>query len=231
MTAVELALPLTAGPDLPPELAPNEDTGGNPFGAYIRHGRRSVSWRFHHHDGHELYRNAAAWAWFTVAELRPFTGEPLSVQSERRMLDHGPLEPFTDAAQRRIDEAVLPAVARYGFDRWWRDLHAGTVDARSYATARDDAHRAAAWHDDLIELRATYATGLVDIRPLPAGMATTTAERDARRRSIIEHGTTRVTVTEVMAELRLDGDLIGWLTTAGDPIPLDDKLSTYWTRR
>lgn len=160
----------------------------------------------------------------------PLRRGALWISAERRPANDGPRDSFTDAARDRIHTQVVPAVARYGFDRWWNEVHRATIAARSVANEADDAARAARWTAARIEVRDLYAAGDLEVHPLPSALVTTTHEREARRKAVLEHGTTRATMKPVMAELRFAGETFGWLTDDGDPIPLDDDLRGYWSR-
>jgi hypothetical protein len=199
----------TVGLDLAEPLASADMT------ACLERGRRTVT--FHLGGAGTLYRNPYRQAWIRVAENKPWSGEVDWVTTERRPPGDSYLnESFTERAREALRDVLVPAINRYGFDRLWTDLFSVVSRYRDSGIA-DELDRRAAWwrqRDALAQMVEDGATTYVPVKQEPYGREKTVAVVDAHRRSW----------AAVIAEVRLQGDLVGWLTKDGEIVPPDDLL-------
>lgn len=185
-------------------------------GAYTQYGRRCVAFTLKQPG--TLFRNQYAIAWITVVEDRPWSGEPLRIQTDRRPGSMDAMrQPFTEAGRKALEGLLLPHIARYGFGRWWTELHADAgIDARNDAEKRlADLKAVSRFLTDLVELGDMYANGVLDIAPYPPRSVDCPQPRADR---IGYDGRwERVTVA---AELSFGGELVGWLTDDAKLVPV-----------
>jgi hypothetical protein len=192
-------------------------------GAWVNSGRRQIVWTIL--TPGTFARNGFAMAWVTVTEELPFRGEPLTVTAERRVDGDGPRGWFTEAGMKALRATVLPAVARYGFDRLWTELNRNRHGADVDRTIRE-AEAKLVWYRDRKALVEMHEAGLVtfDRQGFHEGLATTVAERDTPgiQRTVEYEG--RLGWTHVMARAVVDGEQVGWMDTGGGLIPMGDVL-------
>lgn len=182
-------------------------------GANIDGRRRYIGWLFL--DERTIARNTCTWAHVTVEEMEPMRGEPLRLLASRRTPGDTHRGPFTDAGRERLRSALLPPIARYGFDRLWSELrHRAAV--KGPAVSRAPAMRARAhadWLDRQADLAEMYELGIVDLR---AARAMT--KRPPVLRGPMHDGWTDETA---IAAAMVDGQQVGWLTSRNVLVPLD----------
>lgn len=190
--------------------APFDDLGR--VGANVDGRRRTIGWLFL--NDMTIARNACTWAHVTVEEMEPMRGEPLRLLAHRRTPGETHRGSFTDAGRERLRAAILPPIARYGFDRLWCELrHRAAV--RGSAVSRAPAERARAhadWLDRQADLAEMYELGVVDLRPTGA-----MAERRPVLRGPMDDGWTDETP---IARAMVDGTQVGWLTSRNVLVPV-----------
>ena len=196
-------------------------------GAWTEYGRRKVSWSIIAPG--VFARNNFAMAWIEVVEDVPFRGEPLSVRAQRRIDEHSPRESFADTARTRLVEAIVPAVARYGFDRLWTEVHRGRHRPSGSGRAVARAEAVLAWHRNQVTLVEMHADGLVtfDRVGFHEGTAWTTTQRDSPglQRAVDHDG--RVGWQAVIARAVANGEHVGWLDGHTRLIPLGHELAEH----
>jgi hypothetical protein len=213
-----MPLPLITDIARPLTLPAPFDTAA-PYAA-LEYGHRCVSLTLHQPG--TIARNQYAIAWITVRELQPWRGEPLQVLTERRRTMDAQRESFTTAGRQAVAAMLLPAIARYGFDRWWTDNHRRKIeDHDRCADQAGAARRAAAWWDQRAMITRGYAERYLDTRPIPAYELA--GRRELTQRIVAADG--RLIREPVIARIVMasDGEPVGWMTKAGDLIP-DDRI-------
>lgn len=188
------------------------------WAASIEHGRRMVYTR-QPLAGGELARNQFVTAWFEITEWNPWKGEPLHLTATRRTGESYARQGFTDTGRERLARIVLPAVTRYGFDRWWNELHRNL--RVSIADCDREAGRianVAEWWRLRADLASMHAAGDIELRGV---------EHDWR----YPHPTTLLADTygrcervDIAAEAWCRGERVGWLTSRGELVPPADLL-------
>lgn len=188
-------------------------------GPYFEYGKRTVCWSLKAPG--VLHRNQFSMAWFDITERQPFKGEPLWLTATRRPPDANHARvPFTDPARDALSRTLLPVVARYGFDRWWTELHQAKTTAMADSNERGRAHalQVVAWYDVQAELVAMHAEGLLELRPL----TTEQASRGHGNGYTVDIPQSRGTTTcsqRAGGSLWLNGEQVGWLGTDGTLLP------------
>lgn len=204
---------LTAPPlTLPAPLA------GEPVGGYVQHGYRYLSWG--PLPAGEYARNRWAMAWVEVREDRPWKGEPLWLTAYRRPPGHSLTRvPFTDKGRAALHAEVVPAIARYGFDRLWAEARSTRSAVELAERNASDARVEAAWFDAKATVESMLADGMVEFRPVegPDGRPLTV-------RVVKAHSQQRRTWDFVAAEALVAGERVGWVTREGDVVPEDTML-------
>lgn len=177
--------------------------------AHTEYGRRKVSWALS--EPGELYRCRYKAAWVEISEGNPWRGEPLWLSAHRRTGQTCVRESFTDKARQSLHDALVPPVARYGFDRLWWELHRvqTTVDRSNEAHAL----RVVEWWRAQADLAEMHRAGEVTF---------VSAVRDRgvehRERVVPTHGHGSHW-EPIAAQAFVDGEPVGWVTTHGQLIP------------
>lgn len=187
------------------------------FGAWITYGKRKVAFSVIDQPG-VFARNQYQSMWVDIEEREPWRGEPLWVSPSRRPPGTSfAREPFTEPARKAMSDLLLPVVARYGFDRWWTELHQGSKRMAANEQALEDAVAIVDWWRRRNELAEMWSMGLLSARPIV---------RDTYRRGPMVtqlrtygRGTDSNLVAPV-AELWADGGQVGWLTEDSEVVPL-----------
>ncbi len=213
MTAV-----CTAAVRLPDYLA------SAPAGASVQHRRRYIYWTLT--EPGRIHRNDFHWAHLTVTERTPWSGEPLWLGAGRRSSASSAVrQSFTDMARAAMHAEIVPAVARYGFDRLWTELTRTPTTYRSPATARaeaDEAARTAEWWRLKAELVEMHQAGVVEFEAVPQD-ETRYGQRGHMVRVARAHQS-RFTTEYPAARALVDGVQVGWVLDTADLVPLDDVL-------
>lgn len=165
----------------------------------------------------ELHRNTYEMAWFEIIEAEPWRGESRHISCLRRRGTTYAREGFTPAAQKAIQATLLPIVHRYGFDRWWNELHRTRGDIAVCEQRASYAQRVAEWWRLRGDLVAMHAAGDLELRGHPEGHY-----GPATVLSTDQYG--RVERTEVVASAWCHGEQVGWLTRNAELVPLDALL-------
>ena len=180
-----------------------------------------------------IFRNQLTWAHVQVAEREAWRGEPLHLSAQRRQGSSYVRDSFTAAGRDAMEADLIPRIARYGFDRLWNEMQSASCRDGSSADrarrAQAEAERVARWHADTAVVIDLLGDGQLDVRGIPPRTAHTTTERDARRVAYVD-ASGRPAVGEHIADLYLDGELVGHLLPDGTPIPLDHDIQRYWNR-
>lgn len=212
--------------DATPGGAPAKDQVS--VGATTRYGKRLVSWTVAQPGS--LFGCRFEWACFEVVEREPWRGEPLYLYGAERRTAHGGSmrSSFTERARALASEALVRPLARYGFDRYWTELHqarAARDDGVTEKGYRDDAERIARWWAAKVTLQEMHADGLLTFRPVPRPEVGKRPEnRVAKAPGPGEGSWYGSTTATVMASAwALDGQ-VGWMTDRGELIPLEDVL-------
>lgn len=190
------------------------DTGE--LGAWTEYGKRKVSITLK--EPGSLHRNLFSMCWIDVTEQKPWRGEPLWVSGQRRPPDSDlARQSFTDAARKAIAAELLPVVQRYGFHRWWCELHREKGDraAQEGRSRAEESAKAQRWHTAHAELGELYADGVVD----PVALPPTPVGERARRLAYIEYDG-RWGYAEAVARLMLGEEQVGWMTSDGKLLPM-----------
>lgn len=160
----------------------------------------------------------------------PFRNEPLRLSVERRVEMERPREGFTDSARSALINTVLPAVARYGFDRLWMELHRDKARGSHVTRDVERAEAVLRWQRDRETLTQMDADGLVEFDRVGfhEGTAFTVEQRDSPglQRAVAYDGT--VCWQRVISRAVVDGDHVGWLDDHGRLIPLGTDLAEVW---
>lgn len=185
--------------------------------ASYTNGRRCITWTFHRDDNRKLLGNQAAWAHVTVREEEALRGDKLFAYAERRIDYNGQRDNFTERASKKLRGDIVTAVARYGFERMWTELHNRNADDRA-THARDMAEyarRAAAWWEAQADLVDLDALGLLVVDPIERNYnVRQPTQTIANRHS--PYGTDH---TPVIARLLHDGEHVGWVTDSYELVP------------
>lgn len=188
-------------------------------GPYFDYGKRTVCWSLR--TPGVLHRNQFSMAWFDITERVPFKGEPLWLSATRRPPDanHARVS-FTDSARAALARQLLPVVARYGFDRWWTELHQAKTAAMADGNnlGRTHAVKVVEWYDVQAELVAMHADGMLEMRPLTVEQATR-AHGNGYTVDIPQSRGTTTCSQRAGGSLWLNGEQVGWLGTDGTLLP------------
>lgn len=182
------------------------------------YGNRTIHWTLPTDLNRKVHGCVAVWAWITVVETSPLSGEVGRVSATRRLSDDGPREPFTDRAREAIAADVAPYVAAIGFDNMWNsvDRCAAEYRAGQAEQAAKQARTAAAWFDDAAELERMHRDGSLTVVPIHR----VHGERPLR----LQFPTLRFPYgTETMiviAELVHSGNRVGWMTDSYQLVPV-----------
>lgn len=181
---------------------------------------RQITWTLKLDEDRKVLGNKAAWAWFTVQEVREHANEADRAYGQRRITDHGERLGFTDAAAARIRTDLLSAVNRYGFDRLFRELHAKGDDDRTDTAFSNaaKARRAAEWWDQQAWL--IQINDLLVREPLPNGLN----DRAVMQQIASPDRPYGDGYATVISRLLLDGEHVGWVTTDHTLIPNESIL-------
>lgn len=156
-----------------------------------------------------LHRCRYQRAWIELVEREPWSGDPTLMAT--RHLRHTGHDWFTDAATRRIVEDLMPPVFRYGWARWWDELHRRRTPHLDPKEMADHASRIRRWWLLLDNLQRAYAAGHITLDPIRD-------VRDApRQRQLDVWG--NATREPVIAAAIQRGEPVGWLTERGDLVP------------
>lgn len=187
-------------------------------GAHTSYGKRVITLRLDQPGN--LHRNQYNMAWFDITEREPWRGEPLWVTTQRRTSTESWLrQPFTDAAARRIQADLLPAIQRIGFNTAWLALHRAKGHD-GCVPAAEEAERRAAWWRLKDTLHQMHADGDVDFRPVPPTPIGTRGETVA----VVTTHTTNYEWATPMASAWVAGEQVGWVTDKGDLVSLEGVL-------
>ncbi len=187
--------------------------------ASFEYGRRQVCWQLELPDPETktLHRCRYMALFVTVSERVAMKGEPLWLRVQRRETDLSPWKSLTEAASKAASAELLPAVARYGFGRLWDEVHR---QSRGYSMPDASTHVAeleaeAAWWRRRGEVQADYLAGMFDVVPVkPANGGSRLPGV-----SIPYHPHERPRWEHVVADLVLDGEVVGHLTDHAHVVP------------
>lgn len=165
-----------------------------------------------------IARNTYQFAWLQIVELEPWRGEPLELRHAQRRQHEGSYErsPFTSRARDLIRSQLVPAVARYGFDRWWSTLWQAGHSPEAGAATADEARRIVGWWERQSELVALHHAGDLVIVP--------TIDGDRIRSQPVPTGPRGRDYVHVMGRAMHRGAHVGWFTDRADIIPTRDLL-------
>ena len=189
---------------------------GKAASAGTDYGKRYVAWTLHRPEQMVLFRCTFSWAWITVTERQPWRGEPLWLSAQRRIEDPAGREPFTDRAREAMAREVLPVLARYGFDRYWLELHRAKGGADRSLDLADEAEAEASWWRARADLLRMHSAGMVDWSPCPEPPL---GERQFSVPSYNSHGAARRGHEYPAAQGTVNGEVVGWMTKTADLIP------------
>lgn len=194
-----------------------------PMAAHVEHGRRKVEWTLE--ASGELHRNRYVRAWVEVRETEPWRGDRLALSATRRPTDGSSWARvgFTPAACHRLHEVLVPAVARYGFNRLWAGLHGARARPDEARRGADAARAEAAWWDTKADLSEMHAAGAIELRPLGPEFG----PREFTQEVACQYGDRRKR-EPVAAEAHLNGGRVGWVTRRGELIPDQSILGRHW---
>lgn len=199
---------------------PEPFTGIEP-GAWTGYGKRKLTFqltepgRFARNDYDTLY--------VEVIEQRPFTGEPLYVTAQRTQARNGHhRQALTDAAHKALGAALLPPIARYGFSRAWLDAYARRMAKEASGAAWEQRRLAAErrWWADYATLTQMMADGIVELVPIEVAPH----ERRPTVTKLPTYGHRPPSYESIYAEARVDGELVGYMTSEGSLVPPDVDL-------
>lgn len=179
-------------------------------------GARFVEWALT--EPGQLHRNRYHAAWVEVREGAPWRGEPLHLSAYRRVTEGSwSREPFTEAATKALHAGIVPLIARYGFDRLWRECC--QVGGGNVRGGIDDAERYLAWWRDRGELVDMFEAGMVDLVPVDDQAGMFTRGERIPPVAVYHHVASSVSYREVSARVMVGGEQVGWMTRSGELVP------------
>lgn len=183
--------------------------------AHLSRGRRAISWTVVNPG--TVHRCRFDTLWVTIEERQPWRGEPLWLSVARRVGQKG-REPLTEKARSALESELVPAVARYGFDALWSELHRAGI-SRCDDRLLAEAQARLVWEETRRDLVDMYRSGMLDTKPVsrdPSVRWPTVTVVDGQHRRVR---------ADVAASLVADHTQVGWLTVNGAVVPLDDILN------
>lgn len=187
------------------------------LGAQLDRGDRQISWTIR--EPGKIAGNAFVYAWFDVTERQPMKGEPLWFAATRRRGENHMRESFTDKGREHLAAIVLPAIARYGFDRLWTEIHSAASAGVDYSGRIAAAEAALAWFRTASDLAEMHGLGLLDFKP-------PTKRADGRGYRVKVYGHDGHTdYVDVVADAYLGDEKIGYLVRYGEIVPIDPDPS------
>lgn len=181
------------------------------LGAWVEYGKRKVCLTLK--DPGSLYRCRYIMAWLDVTEREPWRGEPLSVWGSRRPTDDKSWSRvgFTDTARKSIETEILPLVSRYGFERWWLEVHRATKGEQMQTESTSaivEAEKILTYHRRRAELGELWSADLVEIVPVTTRATVEELGYDMRWSRV-----------DVAARLMFGNDHLGWMSREGKLLP------------
>lgn len=180
-------------------------------GAWVEYGKRKVCLTLN--TPGTLHRCRYEMAWLDVTEMYPWKGEPLYVSGQRRPPGgEWSRQSFTDAARKSMSAEILPVVSRYGFERWWLEVHRATKGQQIQSESESqivEVEKIVTYHRRRVELGGLWSSGLLDLVPV-----------EGVRVEMLDSGyDMRWARVDVAAKLLFGDDHLGWMTRDGKVVP------------